>query len=757
MPSKKKHSKVASRLSKTDQSASPHTPALTSPSKFEVNEQDHALLLEEASHIYPLLIGTSAFVGHLTDIVVEQELTRRGTIWLSESAMVASSCAPGCVVSVCLPASGTRSSNIFPLSSISGEYNRQFGTESMDEKTNEVGNHFALARVSHSSKVLKDGVRLSADLSYTMGCPALGTVVFVYTVRKPTSMGLEDGNKKSCNLNDDNMSFHNCNELHLELVSFTDRVNGRNNVTSTLKLPSENTCDQSENGIVSSPQTPPCKSMLSSPSTSQIASSRCEKSISTSSRTHLDFLDIKEVLKDESMQHFHQAWVATRLHSRILICGNLVAIPMLRYHFIFRVISANKLPASTSQEPMKEVGPCSYPQTPKSVDCVKDAFLIDCETTKVHLYPPMHSTTESPKKGLPVLQVESKHLITKEGQDILKLGGLDKEYAMLKDLVASSMKNTLSSLGIRTTKGVLLHGPPGTGKTSLAQLCTHDAGVNLFSVNGPEIISQYYGESEQQMHKVFDSASQAAPSVVFIDELDAIAPARKDGSEELSQRMVATLLNLMDGINKTDGLLVIAATNRPDSIEPALRRPGRFDREIEIGVPSPQQRLDILHSLLGEVDHALSDMQIQHLAMVTHGFVGADLAALVNEAALVCLRRYNKSLKSGSLWHPRQSYIANGGCSDGLVIRSNCLSERGGVLSDFADSSTSNVLDLPISLEIQPSSLVNSTVTGSADNFEEATSCKDVSSVVKDFMFKVAFEDFNKARMKVRPSAMREV
>uniref|UniRef100_A0A2P2LBN8 Calmodulin-interacting protein 111 isoform X2 n=1 Tax=Rhizophora mucronata TaxID=61149 RepID=A0A2P2LBN8_RHIMU len=100
MPSKKKHSKVASRLSKTDQSASPHTPALTSPSKFEVNEQDHALLLEEASHIYPLLIGTSAFVGHLTDIVVEQELTRRGTIWLSESAMVASSCAPGCVVSV---------------------------------------------------------------------------------------------------------------------------------------------------------------------------------------------------------------------------------------------------------------------------------------------------------------------------------------------------------------------------------------------------------------------------------------------------------------------------------------------------------------------------------------------------------------------------------------------------------------------------------------------------------------------------------
>ncbi|XP_052189585.1 calmodulin-interacting protein 111-like isoform X2 [Diospyros lotus] len=145
------------------------------------------------------------------------------------------------------------------------------------------------------------------------------------------------------------------------------------------------------------------------------------------------------------------------------------------------------------------------------------------------------------------------------------------------------MKDTLSSLGLRPTKGVLLHGPPGTGKTALIQNIARDTGVNLFTVNGPKIISQYYGESKQALVEVFNSARRATLGVVFIDELDAIAPARRDGGEELSQRMVATLLNLMDGICRTDNLLVIAATNRPDSIEPALRRPGRLDREIEIG------------------------------------------------------------------------------------------------------------------------------------------------------------------------------
>ncbi|GAV67100.1 LOW QUALITY PROTEIN: AAA domain-containing protein, partial [Cephalotus follicularis] len=238
------------------------------------------------------------------------------------------------------------------------------------------------------------------------------------------------------------------------------------------------------------------------------------------------------------------------------------------------------------------------------------------------------------------------------------------------------------SFGLRTTKGVLLHGPPGTGKTSLVRLCTRDVGVRFFSINGPEIITQYYGESEQALHEVFNSASQAVLAMVFIDELDAIAPARKDGGEELSQRMVSTLLNLMDGISRTDGVLLIAAPNRPDVIEPALRRPGRLDKEIEIGVPSPKQRLDILHTLLSEMKHSLVHLQVQQLATTTHSFVGVDLVALCNEAALVCLRRFAKIKKSGGDLHSNGTVFAYESCSDSIVEGSDCLESiiQGGVV-----------------------------------------------------------------------------
>ncbi|KAL6969746.1 hypothetical protein U1Q18_029456 [Sarracenia purpurea var. burkii] len=225
-----------------------------------------------------------------------------------------------------------------------------------------------------------------------------------------------------------------------------------------------------------------------------------------------------------------------------------------------------------------------YPYASDLMDHVDDVFMVHPKT-KVHFFSPLNSALEtSQKRGLPSLELECENTKIDLVDDSLKLGGLAKEYAELKYIILSSSVNDISStFTLRPTKGVLLHGPPGTGKTSLVKKCAHDTGINLFTVNGPEIFSQYYGESEQALQEVFDSASRATPAVIFIDELDAIAPARRDGGEELSQRMVAALLTLMDGICRTDGLLVISATNRPDSIEPALRRPGRFDKEIEIG------------------------------------------------------------------------------------------------------------------------------------------------------------------------------
>ncbi|KAL7097681.1 hypothetical protein ACP275_10G159200 [Erythranthe tilingii] len=216
---------------------------------------------------------------------------------------------------------------------------------------------------------------------------------------------------------------------------------------------------------------------------------------------------------------------------------------------------------------------------------------------------------------------------------------------------------------------------------------------------------------------------------IFIDELDALAPVRKDGGDELSQRMVATLLDLMDGISRTDGILIIAATNRPDSIEPALRRPGRLDREIEIGVPSPQQRHEILLALLREIQHSLSDKDIQNLAMGTHGFVGADLAALCNEAALVRLRHYVKSNISSDFKVSTVSF-------------------------DSVCQTSSQSRDFYSGADVESPRNSADTVES---NLEAAFSeTLNGDSVPNDFL-SVNSDDFEKARVRIRPSAMREV
>jgi transitional endoplasmic reticulum ATPase len=221
------------------------------------------------------------------------------------------------------------------------------------------------------------------------------------------------------------------------------------------------------------------------------------------------------------------------------------------------------------------------------------------------------------------------------------IGGLKDELQRLRETIELPLRHPelFQKLGIEPPKGVLLYGPPGTGKTLIAKAVASESGAHFISIAGPEVISKYYGESEQRLREVFEEARENAPSIIFIDELDSIAPRREEVTGEVERRVVAQLLTMMDGLEERGQVVVIGATNRVDAIDAALRRPGRFDREIEIGVPSEVDRIEILKIHTRGMPLA-EDVSLEALAQQTHGFVGADLAALAREAAIRALRRY---------------------------------------------------------------------------------------------------------------------
>ena len=221
-----------------------------------------------------------------------------------------------------------------------------------------------------------------------------------------------------------------------------------------------------------------------------------------------------------------------------------------------------------------------------------------------------------------------------------ELGGLKHEVQKIREMVELPMRHPelFEKIGVDAPKGVLLYGPPGTGKTLLAKAVAGETNAHFISLSGPEIMGKHYGESEERIREIFTQAEENAPSIVFIDEIDSIAPKRDEVSGEVEKRIVSQLLTLMDGIKSRGKVVVIAATNRPDSIDPALRRPGRFDREIEIGIPDDEGRFDILsiHTRGMPIDEKVD---LKHISKITHGFVGADLEMLSKEAAMRSLRR----------------------------------------------------------------------------------------------------------------------
>ncbi len=238
------------------------------------------------------------------------------------------------------------------------------------------------------------------------------------------------------------------------------------------------------------------------------------------------------------------------------------------------------------------------------------------------------------------------------------VGGLDEELKRIREMIELPLKHPelFDRLGIGAPRGVLLYGPPGTGKTLIAEAVANESGASLYSVRGPEIMGQYYGQSEERLRDIFKEASENSPSIIFLDEIDSIAPNRDSVAGEVERRVVAQLLTLMDGLGDRGNVIVIGATNREDSIDPALRRPGRFDREIEIGVPGRKGRADILNVHTRDMP-LTDDVDVDILAGLTQGFVGADLAALCREAAMRCL---SSRMSSIDLDSPVPSQVLEG-------------------------------------------------------------------------------------------------
>ena len=243
------------------------------------------------------------------------------------------------------------------------------------------------------------------------------------------------------------------------------------------------------------------------------------------------------------------------------------------------------------------------------------------------------------------------------------IGGLKPQLQRIREMIELPLRHPeiFDRLGIDAPKGVLLHGPPGCGKTLIARAIAHETEANFFSVSGPEIVHKFYGESEARLRKIFEDAARKGPSIIFIDEIDAIAPQRERVTGEVEKRIVAQLLALMDGLNQRQNVIVIGATNLPNALDPALRRPGRFDRELAIPIPDRSARLEMLEIHSRGMPLA-SDVDLPHLASITHGFVGADLEALCREAAMLTLRGILPDIDSATeqVFYERLSQIEVG-------------------------------------------------------------------------------------------------
>ena len=320
------------------------------------------------------------------------------------------------------------------------------------------------------------------------------------------------------------------------------------------------------------------------------------------------------------------------LPQNLRVRGNIA--PMIRQNLSGQAVTENQtVPVSFGLGPLSSMSGQKVPL--KIADSEPGGTVVVTDSTEIEI-------SERPAEQLSEATPEESTTPNVTYEDI---GGLDEELEQVREMIELPMRHPelFQQLGIEPPKGVLLEGPPGTGKTLMARAVANEIDAHFTDISGPEIMSKYYGESEEQLREVFEEAAENAPAVVFIDEIDSIAPKRDDTSGDVERRVVAQLLSLMDGLEERREVVVIGATNRVDALDPALRRGGRFDREIEVGVPDKAGRTEILQVHTRGMPLA-EDIDLDQYAENTHGFVGADIEQLAKEAAMNALRRIRPEL-----------------------------------------------------------------------------------------------------------------
>ncbi|KAL2641930.1 hypothetical protein R1flu_009517 [Riccia fluitans] len=619
--------------------------------------------------------------GFRTTIVAvdDKDAKGRAFIWLSEQAMLSVPIATGSLLSVSVVSTSGHLDVIHGTSS--SVRNSLVSENGVEVPRNETSGAVMVVAVAWpSKKLVKNDVRLSKVLSYSLGSPNLGTSLAL----KP--MNCQGANGVSSRASNDRMESNGalpavvqeCSHISLRWCPMQEQmcyIPVQPNFPSldkaeisalspSMSTPRRQGKPESGRSTFSSPAN---RSPYSGSTKSPMRGETPEKMSAYEHRNDIRLLQNWDAVSaalekgNENVKKLLEDFAARWHAGRYLLPGNVVQVSLCGADCVMLVtdavgpdhpqISADKLAASGSKKNLDDdtmISALTITPLPGPLALYHTSL-----TTKVTLLPPVkaqelvekpESCVDAPRNPQPV----EENVLTGVSADVDRieysaLGGLSAQIEKLRQQVELSLlyPNHLTRYGLQPVRGILLHGPPGTGKSSLARAAACEAGVKMFAVNGPEIVSEFYGESESALRAVFTAATKKSPSVVFIDELDSIVPERKEGGEELGQRLVAALLTLMDGgaEGTLKGVLVIAATNRIDSIDPALRRPGRFDLEIEIGVPTPSDRLGILHVLLRELRHSLLPSDVSEIAATTHGFVGADLAALCNEAAMSSLRR----------------------------------------------------------------------------------------------------------------------